>query len=185
MPPTRRTAPSTTKWLEIVRFELVYQLRRRAVWVFFAVFLFFLWGNVNDQVTNAGNREILFNAPLLVAQTSGIMSLVALLVIAAVAGDAATRDVQTRLEPLIHAAPIGRAAYLGGRFLGAFIVSAIVLAMVPLVLMLAPFVHSGLSAELVGPFRPAVYLQSYFLLILPNVFVGTALLLRCLAIPDC
>lgn len=164
------------KWLEIIRFELVFQFRRKSTWLFFAVLLLPLIGLTNDQVTNARSGETLFNAPLFIAEISLIMSLVALLMLAAVAGDAATRDVQTRMEPLLHAAPIGRAAYLGGRFIGAFTVVAILLAVVPLVLMLALFVHPGLEAELVGPFRPAAYLQSYFLLILPNAFVATALL---------
>lgn len=164
------------KWLEIVRFELVYQLRRRSTWLFFGVFLLPLMGQMNGEVLEARSGENLFNAPLSVALSSVTMTLIALLVIAAVAGDAATRDVQARVEPLMHAAPVGRAAYLGGRFLGAFLVGALLLTAVPLALLLTPLLHPGLEAEFVGPFRPAVYLQSYFLLIVPNVFVATALL---------
>src|SRR5688572_10853283 len=122
---------TTMKWLEIVRFELVYQLRRRSTWFIFALFLFPLIGVTNDALIDARNREILFHAPLFIAESSVIMSLIALLVLAGVAGDAATRDVQTRLEPLMHAAPISPAAYVGGRFLGAFAVAAILLAVVP------------------------------------------------------
>jgi ABC-2 type transport system permease protein len=167
---------TTMKWLEIVRFELVYQLRRRSTWLIFALFLFPLIGVTNDALIDARNREILFHAPLFIAESSVIMSLIALLVLAGVAGDAATRDVQTRLEPLMHAAPISPAAYVGGRFLGAFAVAAILLAVVPLVRMLLPLFHPGLEAEIVGPFRPAAYLQAYFLLIVPNAFVATALM---------
>src|SRR5688500_16250556 len=104
---------TTMKWLEFVRFELVFQLRRRFTWFFFAVFLLLLYGQTNGEVLSAREDEILFNAPIFVAQISAFMILIALLVIAAVAGDAATRDVQTRMEPLMHAAPVGRAAYLG------------------------------------------------------------------------
>ena len=164
------------KFLEIVRFELVYQLRRRSTWFVFALFLFPLIGVTNDDLIDARNREILFHAPFFIAESSVIMSLIALLVLAGVAGDAATRDVQTRLEPLMHAAPVGRAAYVGGRFLGAFAVAAMLLAVVPLVHMLLPLFHPGLEAEIVGPFRPAAYLQAYFLLIVPNAFVATALM---------
>ena len=104
------------------------------------------------------------------------MGLIAMLILAAVAGDAATRDVRTRLEPLMHAAPVGRAAYLGGRFLGTFMVAAMLLAAGPLARFLVPLVHLELAAEVVGPFRPEAYLQSYVLLLLPNAFVVTALL---------
>lgn len=164
------------KWREIVRFELVYQLRRRSTWVFFGVSLLPLMGEMNGEVLEAQSGENLFNAPLSVAQSSVTMTLIALVVIAAVAGDAATRDTQTRTEPLMHAAPVGRGAYLGGRFLGAFLVVALLLTAVPLAFLLTPLLHPGLEPELVAPFQPAVYLQSYFLLIVPNAFVATALL---------
>lgn len=167
---------TTRKWLEIVRFELIYQLKRRSTWIFFGVLLFPLFGQTNGQVIEALERGILFHAPLFIAQSSIGMALIALILMAAVAGDAATRDVQTRVEPLMHAAPIGRAAYLGGRFLGAFIVIALLLLPVPFALLLAPFVHESLTPELVGPFRLAAHLQSFFLLVLPNAFVATALM---------
>jgi hypothetical protein len=165
---------ATMKWAEIVRFELVLQLRRRSTWIIYALFLLPLLGVTSEYLEGAGNAAIRFNAPLAIAEHSVIMVLVGLLLIAAVAGDAATRDVQTGLEPLMHAAPVGPAAYLGGRFIGAFAVAAILLAPVPLVHVLAPLFQPGLDAAAVGPFRPAAYLQSYFLIIVPNVFVATA-----------
>ena len=166
----------TRKWLEIIRFELVCQLRRRSTWFLFALFLFPLIGVTSDELANSPGRDMLFTAPLFVAQGSLIFSIVALLVLAGVAGDAATRDVQTRMEPLIHAAPVSRAAYIGGRFVAAFSVAAILLAVVLLVKVLAALFHPGLEAGIVGPLRPEAYLQSYFLLMLPNAFVATAIL---------
>lgn len=166
---------TTRKWLEIVRFELVFQLRRKSTWFFFGLFLIPLIGVSTEQLTDV-NREILFNSPLLRAQNSVLMGIVALLALAAVPGDAATRDAQTRLEPLMHAAPVGRPAYVGGRFVGAFTVAALLLAVVPLVHILVPLFNAAPQPELVGPFRPTAYLESYFLLILPNAFVAMALM---------
>jgi ABC-2 type transport system permease protein len=170
------TGVAARQWREFVRFELFYQFRRGSTWLFFALFLLMLFGQVNGDVLSARENGVLFNAPIFVARASAALTLFALLVIAAVAGDVATRDVQLGMEPLLHAAPISRAAYLGGRFAGAFTVVALLLAAVPLALMLASFIHPSLEAALVGPFRPAVYLQSYLLVILPNVLVATALL---------
>jgi ABC-2 type transport system permease protein len=167
---------TTMRWLEVVRFELAHQLRRRSTWVLFGLFLFPLIGVTSEDLANAGRREILFNAPLSIAQSGVIMGLVAMVILAAVAGDAATRDVQTRLESLMQAAPVSRAAYLGGRFLGTFIVAAILLAAGPVARFLVPLAYPELAAEAVGPFRPEAYLQSYALLLLPNAFVVSALL---------
>ncbi|MFZ2493273.1 MAG: ABC transporter permease [Thermoanaerobaculia bacterium] len=161
------------KFREIVRFEVVYQFRRRSTWFFFAAFLLLLFGQTIGQVIDSESREIVFNAPILVAQTTATMTLVALLILAAVAGNAATRDLELRVEPLMHSAPVGRATYLGGRLVGTFLVMAILLAVVPLALVLATVVPSG---QIIAPLRPAVFLQPYFLLLLPNVLVATALM---------
>ncbi len=61
------------------------------------------------------------------------------LVTAALAGDAATRDVQVRMEPLVYTTPVGKGAYLGGRLLAAFALNALVLLAVPAGLLLATF----------------------------------------------
>ncbi|MGH7573100.1 MAG: hypothetical protein ACREMK_14855 [Gemmatimonadota bacterium] len=45
------------KWLEIVRFELVYQLRRWHTWVFFGVFLLPLFGEMNGEALEALGGE--------------------------------------------------------------------------------------------------------------------------------
>jgi ABC-2 type transport system permease protein len=164
------------KWLEIVRFELAYQFRRKSIWILFAIFLFPMSGQTNGQVIAAQEYGMLFYAPLYLAGSSVGMSLILILVMAAVTGEAATRDIQTRLEPLMHAAPIGRASYLGGRFFGAFTVNPLLLLAVPLALIIARFVHPDLTPELSGPIRTAAFLQTYFLLLLPNVLVATALM---------
>ena len=120
---------------------------------------------------SAADHKVLFYSPLFIAQSSVLMGLFALLTMAAMAGDAATRDVETRMEPLMHAAPIGRLTYLGGRFAAAFILIALVLLAVPLALILA---RVFLGAAATGPIRAAAFLQTYFLLLLPNAFVASA-----------
>lgn len=167
---------TAARWVAVIRFELLYQLRRKATWFFFAVFLLPLIGHTMSQMATAQAGQILFNAPVVLAQSAAWMTLIAVLVLAAVAGDAATRDVEHRMEALMHASPLGRPAYLGGRFLGVFILMALLLMVIPLASLVFPFLHPEFVAELAGPMRPATHLQSYLLVIVPNVFVATALL---------
>src|SRR5690606_15804006 len=54
--------------------------------------------------------------------------------------------------------------------------AALLLAVVPLARIVVPLVDADFAAELLGPFRAAAYLQSYFLLILPNALVASALM---------
>ena len=115
------------------------------------------------------------NAPFVIASVTVLGSLMGLLVAASLAGDAGARDVQTRMHPLLYTTPVGKAAYLGGRFLAAFVLNLLILAAVPVGLVLAALVPRA-EAELIGPFRPAAYLGAYVFLALPNAFVATALL---------
>ncbi len=78
------------------------------------------------------------------------------------------------MHPLTYTAPVSKAEYLGGRFLAAFVLNALILLAVPAGVLLAVYAP-GVEAEVVGPFRPAAYLTAYGFIALPNAFVGTAI----------
>jgi ABC-2 type transport system permease protein len=161
---------------EIFRFEIAYQARRVAPWLSFPVLLtltFYMTRQI--YVDNARHDGYFFNGPFVIAVMTFLGSMMGLPVASQLAGDAAARDVQTRMDPLFFTTPVGKAAYLRGRFLAAFILYAVVLLAVPLGLFLAAVVP-GPEAELIGPFRPAAYLGAYLFIALPNAFVAAAVL---------
>jgi hypothetical protein len=96
----------------------------------------------------------------------------------AVAGSAAARDVQTRMHLLVYAAPIHKADYLGGRFLAAFALNALILLAVPLG-MLVDFLLPGGKPQIIGPFPPVAYFGAYGFLTLPTAFIFTAVQFAC------
>lgn len=157
------------KFREIFRFEFVYQARRVRTWLYFAV----LFAAAYGLRRTAGSGDVLVTSPYDVAQETILTGLLWVLMAPAVAGSAAARDVQTRMHPLIYAAPISKADYLGGRFLAAFVLNALILLAVPLGSLAALFL-SERNPELVLPLRPAVYLSSYGVLALPTAFIFTA-----------
>ena len=55
-----------------------------------------------------------------------------MLVTAAIFGEAAVRDVQAGMDPLLFTSPLRKAEYLGGRFLGSLAVNAVVVLAIPL-----------------------------------------------------
>ena len=158
----------------VFRFELRMQARRPTTWIYAAVFLVSAAGiaaNYHQQASTGGSD---FNAPVAVAAGLVVATLTGLLLAAALAADAATRDATIRLEPLFFTTPIRRYEYLGGRFLAAFALYALLLAFVPLGLMLmARFL---VAPELVGPFRVRTYVDAYLTIGLPSAFVTTAML---------
>ncbi len=163
------------KFREIFRFELAYQLRRVSTWLYFAVLFFFalVW-TVENYLANARNGDYFLGAPFIVVEVMVVGCVFWILVAAYVAGDAAARDVATGMHPLTYTAPVRKADYLGGRFLAAFVLNAVILLAVPAGILLA--VHWPLvEAEIRGPFWPAAYLTAYAFIALPNAFVTTAI----------
>lgn len=172
---------------EIFRFELAYQVRRVWTWLYFAVLIVVAYllikGNyIHDarsgaywqRIGHSAPFSLMLNAPWVIAMVTVIGSQMAWLVAAPLAGDAAARDVQTRMHPLTYTTPISESDYLWGRFLAAFVLNALILLAVPAGILLA--MHSpGVEPEILGPFRPAAYVSAYIFLALPNAFVGTTL----------
>jgi ABC-2 type transport system permease protein len=151
------------KFREIFRFEFVYQARRPRTWIYFAILF------VVANRLRGGGVNSLFTA----AQETLLIGLLWALMAPAVAGGAAARDVQTRMHPLVYTAPIRKADYLGGRFLAAFGINALILLAVPLG-MLVDFLLPDGKPEIIGPFPPVAYFGAYSFLALPTAFTFTA-----------
>jgi ABC-2 type transport system permease protein len=151
------------KFREIFRFEFVYQARRLRTWLYFTILFV-----VANRLRGGG-----VNSRFTAAQETLLIGLLWALMAPSVAGNAAARDVQTRMYPLVFTAPIRKADYLGGRFLAAFGLNALILLAVPLG-MLVDFLLPGGKPEIIGPFPPVAYFGAYGFLALPTAFIFTA-----------
>jgi hypothetical protein len=161
------------KFREIFRFEFLYQARRVRTWVYFAVLFAVAYLLTENSIDDAREGSVLANSPYSIAVITVICNLLWTLISTPVAGSAAARDVQTRMYPLIYTTPISKADYLGGRFLAAFLVNALVLLAVPLAILIA-LLLPGVEHDLVGPLRPAAHLSAYGGLAVPTAFAVTA-----------
>ncbi len=162
------------KLAEIFRFELGYQGRRVTNWLLFAVLIAVSFLMTRDgSLAEALYEDFFLNSPFAIAKTTVVGSLLWLLVAAAVAGEAAARDVSTGMHPLVYTAPVRKTEYLGGRFLAAFTVNAFLLLAVQAGILLGIYLP-GVDPALIGPFRPAAFLTAYGYLALPTAFAATA-----------
>ena len=163
------------KFWGIFRFELDYQLRRAWPWLFFVVLLALSFLMARDSsLADALYEDFFANSSFSVSKTTVFGGLIWLLVAAAIAGEAAARDIATGMHPLVYTAPISKAEYLGGRFLAAFVLNALLLLTVQVGIVLGIY-SPGVDPEVLGPFRPAVFLSAYAFIALPSAFFGTAL----------
>nr|MBA3888808.1 hypothetical protein [Acidobacteriota bacterium] len=161
------------KFLEIFRFELAYQIRRPWPWLAFGILVVFAFQNTRVGIIPVTlPQDFILNSPFIIASVSVISCLIWLLVASATAGEAAARDVQTGMHPLTYSAPVSKAEYLGGRFLAALVLNALILLGVQVGSLLAVYAP-GVDPEIVGPFRPAAYLAAYGFIALPNALIAT------------
>ncbi|MPR36958.1 ABC transporter permease [Salmonirosea aquatica] len=165
------------KFWKIFRYELAYLARRISTWLYLVVLLAFVMGM--NQVIKPGDGVYPNNTFLITALTV-LGGLIWLVIGASIAGEAAARDVQTRIHPLVYTTPVSRSSYLSGKFMAAFAVNALLLLSLPVGILLffyLPGLDSlrGIDQGELLPFRPTVYLNVYCLIALPNAFVATAL----------
>jgi ABC-type transport system involved in multi-copper enzyme maturation permease subunit len=156
------------------RFEVAYQARRVWPWLVFVVLVGLCFLMTRDgTLAEALAEDFFVNSPFAVAKTTVVGGL-AWLLMAAVAGEAGARDVATGMNALTWTAPVSKAEYLGGRFLAALAVNAVLLLAVQVGIVLGIYVPGAGGAAL-GPFRPAAFLTAYAFLSLPTAFAATAL----------
>lgn len=159
----------------VFRFEFAYQVRRPWTWLFAAVLLVVCFLVTRDRaLADAMYEDFFVNSPFATAMTTVVGGLVWLLLAPVVAGEAAARDESTRLYPLIYTSSISKYEYLGGRFAAALVVNALLLLAVQAGTLLAVY-SPGVSSDVIGPFRPAVYLTSWAFISLPTALVATTL----------
>jgi ABC-2 type transport system permease protein len=158
------------KFWKIFRFEFAHQVASISTWIYLGVlFAFAIFMNV---ITTPGDG-VYPNNTFHITSVVVIGVFIWLVMGAAIAGEAAARDVQRRIHPLTFSAPVSTFHYLGGRFLAAFAVNALLILSLPLGVLLS--FSLGLDDGPLLPFTATPYLNVYFLIALPTVFVATAL----------
>jgi ABC-2 type transport system permease protein len=169
------------KTLEVFRFELGYQLRRASTAIYFLILLGVSALQMQALAGTARDEGYYFNSPFVAMVIVVMGSVMSLLIAAAVSGDAAARDADQRMASLFHTSPVGRPAYAAGRFLGAFVVTALLVTAFPAAFLIATRMPWIDPASL-GRFGLSGYVTPYFLFALPNAFVATAVLFALAAV---
>ncbi|MFC3460953.1 hypothetical protein [Massilia haematophila] len=164
----------------IARFEIRQRLRQLATWVYFGLFvaLALLWtaaagGVFKDTVVAFGSR-VLIDAPRQVALTTAFLGCLGVIVMAAVMGRAVQQDFEHEMHHFFFSAPIRKSAYVFGRFLGAWIVLALIFAGILLGAWLGTLVP-GIDPDRLGGGSPGAYLLPWLFTLLPNLFIFGAI----------
>ncbi|MET3469968.1 hypothetical protein ABIC78_000470 [Novosphingobium sp. 1529] len=159
----------------IAAFEIRYQLRSPVFWVVFALFFLLAFGAMaSSQISIGGTPDNAWqNGTLSLAMTQGVMTIFALFSTTAFVANVIVRDDDSGFGPLVRATSVRKGDYLFGRFAGAYLVSLLVFAAVPL----GSFVGSlmpWLDPETIGPNRLGTYLRPFVLVAMPTLLWSAA-----------
>ncbi|HZN95929.1 MAG TPA: hypothetical protein VFB81_24610, partial [Myxococcales bacterium] len=164
--------------LAIARFELVRRARLLSTYVYFGVFLaaaglftVAAGGGFKGAVVTFGSSKVFINAPYALNQTITVLGYVGGLVTAALMGRAVQQDFEQETFHFFFTTPISPRQYLAGRFLGAMLALTGIFSSIAIGCAAGLLVPT-IDQALVGPGRPAAYVQPYLVSVIPNL-LGT------------
>ncbi|RJG15411.1 ABC transporter permease/M1 family aminopeptidase [Massilia cavernae] len=166
--------------LAIALFEARQRLKLLSTWVYFAMFLALamLWmaaaGGVFKEVQVIFGGKVFINAPRSVDMTVAFLGCLGVVVVAAVMGRSVQQDFEYDMHHFFFSAPIGKAAYVFGRFLGAYLTLVIVFSSIVLGAWLGTYIP-GIEPERLGPVNLMLYLRPFVLMQAPNLFIFGAI----------
>ncbi|MDQ2819077.1 MAG: hypothetical protein M3Y65_01535 [Pseudomonadota bacterium] len=166
--------------LAIGQFEARQRLKLLSTWVYFILFLALamLWmaaaGGVFKEASINFGGKVFINSPRSVGFTVAFLGCLGVVVMAAIMGRSVQQDFEYRMHHFFFSAPIGKHAWFFGRFLGAFLVLAIVFSSIVLGAWLGTFLP-GIDPDRMGPASFGTYLRPYLFTLLPNLFIFGAI----------
>lgn len=156
----------------VVRFEWRYQTRQP---VFFAAAALFLLAGFALSVTRLGPENVPVTSSYQVVQCHALLTLFAVFAAAVFGAGGVLRDTEHGMAEIVFSTPVGRLAYLGGRFAGTYL-AAVAAVSCSVVGMLLATLTPWIPPERVGPVDLWAQLASLAVVVLPNVLFVTAAL---------
>lgn len=169
----------------ILLFELRYRLQRPATWIYFLLLLLMAFLLVTAAGGGFGTgvgislggdgQAVKVNAPYSLNIVTGVLSIFGLIIASSLMGNSVYRDFEHCTHPLFYTTPISKIGYLGGRFLGSYLVAALVFSGLGMGAALAG-VLPWVAADRFLPVAPAgTYVWPYLVLVLPNLLFSGAI----------
>jgi ABC-2 type transport system permease protein len=160
------------QFLEFFLFELKIRFKSISTYVYFVIWLVFSFLCVSSENFGgiaSGNGKVFVNGPWANSSNDISASFFGIIIVAAIFGTSILRDFQRDTTQILFTKPISKFAYLGGRWLGSFVVTVFVFfALVPGEMLgtLAPWAdHTRIA-----PAPLSWYLQPFFSIIVVQIF---------------
>ena len=160
----------------VLTFEVKYHIKRPVTYLYFAVLFlmgFFLISSDVVQIVG-GVALVKRNGPYALAQAVLVLTMLGVLFSVAIVGTSLLRDFRFRVHELLFTTHMSRLDYLGGRFVGSYLVMLLVFLAIPIGTLLgamAPWI----DPEFVLPPNPWWHLQPFLLFTVPTLLAVGAI----------
>jgi ABC-2 type transport system permease protein len=158
-------------------FEIKYWVKRPMTWIFFLLFALLVFGALtSDSVTiGSGKGNTFANAPVMIEQLFGILSILGLVAMTSFFHATATRDYTYEMDQIVFASPIKKASFFFGKFFGAFLIALIPYLGISFAAWISP--HMPWVDPLhYGPFYWQAHLYGFLLFAVFNTLFGGAII---------
>lgn len=156
---------------KIASFEFRYQVTSPGFYWIFAIFFLFVFGAAaSDQIQIGDSAAVHANSPFAIALNIVVFSFFGMIIPIVFLASGILRDRSFNTFELFYSTPVKESDYLIGRFVGGFLVTALVMLSLPLgnaVGAAMPWV----DPESIGPFRLEYYLHPYLVIGVANMFI--------------
>ncbi|WP_210520768.1 ABC transporter permease/M1 family aminopeptidase [Hymenobacter terricola] len=172
-------------FLPILLFELKYRLKRPATWIYFLLLL--LMGfllvtaagggfgtGINISIGGDG-QTVKINSPFSLNIITTILSVFGVIIASSLMGNPVYRDFEYRTHPLFYTTPISKWGYLGGRFLGSYLIAVLVFSGIGVGAALAGVMPWVAADRFLASAPAGSYVWPYVVLVLPNLFFSGAI----------
>lgn len=157
---------------DLIRFEWRYHTRQIS-FVAAAALLFFFGFALT--ATGFGPANVHVDSPYSIVQSVGVLSLMAVFILAVFCANAVVRDRENRMEEIVYSTSVDKFPFLFSRFFGSFLAAFTAFSASALGMFAARFLpnHDPLR---VGDLDPQHYLGALLIMGLPNLFVAAVLI---------
>ncbi|MBN2070122.1 MAG: hypothetical protein JW814_01595 [Candidatus Krumholzibacteriota bacterium] len=161
---------------EILRFEILYRLRRPLLYVFAIIFFFMPFGAISTDSVMIGGAigNVARNAPYVIVEMLIMMSLFGLLFVTIFVAPSVNRDNEVNVQQLFFSKPLTKSAYIFGRYAGSVIPVILAMVMACLGIWLASVMpYQDPERILAFDARPYIFAMAVF--VIPNMLLSGAI----------
>jgi len=165
-------------WKTFFSFDLRYHLRQPLLWLSTLPLMLLAFISASSDTARIGGSigNAHLNAPVVVVNQMGVLSIMALFLVTFFVAGALLRDTEAGMADLLFATPMRKIDYLLGRFLAGFSACLLVFALITLAMVLGSRMP-GIDPSRLGPFSLYTYAWGFLVYAVPNLLFVSALLM--------